>query len=326
MNALTKYPTEQKAAARDAQDPHKELPLALSDAPDKKGTLDSIFDHYRAWLPKYQEFAQGRSDFQIEKIIATEHITPATSYQHTLYQLRVMHQGLMQDIVRGIERTRELEYKWKGKPKDEPVWWETERGGKKLCWYDTDHMQYEHEIEELKMSVKDKLLQMETFTKVLAAMEAKHGGEFAAADLDAEEPEYWKLRLARQMTDDYLDRQTGLGGGNIRTLRMAVAESPVAGSKNKVEDFPDLFNAALGGREAASKILNEVNEMLLRGMNSLGQGGSSALENRTSPKIESARDTAPRFLSEEEEEAALIKRLGEVGISVSKDQPKDKQD
>ncbi len=100
-------------------------------------------------------------------MIATEHVTPVASYQHTLFQLRVLHQALMQDIVRGIERTRELEYKWKDKPKEEPVWWELERGGKKLCWYDTDHLQYEHEMEELKMSVKDKLLQMETFTKVL---------------------------------------------------------------------------------------------------------------------------------------------------------------
>src|SRR6185437_13179949 len=111
------------------------------------------------------------------------------------------------DIVRGIERTRELEYKWKDKPKTEPVWWETERGGKKLCWYDTDHLQYEHEMEELKMSVRDKLLQMETFSKVLAAMETAHGGPFTAEELNAEEPEYWKLRLARQMTDEYMDRQ-----------------------------------------------------------------------------------------------------------------------
>jgi hypothetical protein len=299
---------------------HNELPLALSDAPDKKSTLDSIFDHYRAWLPKYQEFSQGRSNFQIEKIIATEQVTPAASYQHTLYQLRVMHQGLMQDIVRGIERTREIEYKWKDRPKSEPVWWDLERGGKKLCWYDTDQLQYQHEMEELKMSVRDKLLQMETFSKVLAAMEEAHGGAFTAKELNAEEPEYWKLRLARQMTDEYMDRQTGLGSGNIRSLRMAVAESPLPGSRNKVEDFPDLFNAALGGREAAAKILNDVNEALLRGMNALGAGENSALGGEPSQTRENIPGkSAPGFLSEEEEEAALIKRLSEVGINISND-------
>src|SRR3569623_665647 len=170
-----KNPDNQKTPQR--QEPlQKELPLALSDAPDKKGTLDSILDHYRAWLPKYQEISQGRSNFQIEKMIATEQVTPAASYQHTLYQLRVLHQSLMQEIVRGIERTSEIEFKWKDKPKDEPLWWDNERGGKKLCWYDTDRLQHEHEIEELKMSVRDKLLQMETFSKVLSSMEDAHGG------------------------------------------------------------------------------------------------------------------------------------------------------
>ncbi len=154
------------------------LPLALASEPGSEDTLNTIVNHYRSWLPKYHELAQGRSNFQIEKIIATEQMTPVASYQHTLFQLRIMHQGLMQDIVTGIERTREIDYKWKNKPHDQPVWWDNDRGGKKLCWYDTDHLQYEHEMEELKMSVKDKLLQMETFTKVLAAMERKHGTHF----------------------------------------------------------------------------------------------------------------------------------------------------
>ncbi len=80
------------------------------------------------------------------------------------------------------------------------------------------------------------------------------------------------------MSDEYLDRQTGLGTGNIRSLRMAVAESPVEGSRNKVEDFPDLFNAVLGGREAATKVLNEVNDLLLRQMGSLGAADAGPLD------------------------------------------------
>ena len=300
----------------------KELPLALSEDLGKKGTITAILEHYNAWLPKYQELAQGRSNFQIEKMIATEHVTPVASYQHTLFQLRVLHQALMQDIVRGIERTREIEYKWKDKPKEEPVWWEVERGGKKLCWYDTDHLQLEHEMEELKMSVKDKLLQMETFTKVLSAMEEKHEGAFTREELNDEEPEYWKWRLARQMSDEYLDRQTGLGTGNIKSLRMAVAESPIEGSTNKIEDFPDLFNAVLGGRDAAVEVLNRVNDRLLKDMGSVGGG---------TPDASLAEEAPVAKLSEEKPKAQhaggmarpqggddALERLGSVGISVSR--------
>jgi len=320
---MSKKDTDNKQESRP---PQEGLPLALSDDLGKKDTIAAILEHYNAWLPKYQELAQGRSNFQIEKIIATEHVTPVASYQHTLFQLRVLHQALMQDIVRGIERTRELDYKWKDKPKEEPIWWEVERGGKKLCWYDTDHLQYEHEMEELKMSVKDKLLQMETFTKVLGAMEHKHGGTFTREELNDEEPEYWKWRIARQMTDEYLDHQTGLGTGNIKSLRMAVAESPIEGSANRIEDFPDLFNAVLGGREAASKVLNEVNDTLLRGMSSLGSSTADSILQEAPAKAELEWGEAHQ--KKEQPSARIapntmgpgsgpLERLNNVGIAVS---------
>jgi hypothetical protein len=176
-------------------------------------------------------------------------------------------------------------------------------------------------MEELKMSVKDKLLQMETFTKVLAAMERKHGHAFTQKELNAEEPEYWKLRLARQMSDEYLDRQTGLGTGNIRSLRMAVAESPLEGSRNKVDDFPDLFNAVLGGREAATKVLNEVNDILLRQMGSLGAAEPAALptmaaEEPSPQAAPSARVEAPA--STMSPSGDPLERLESVGITVSR--------
>lgn len=279
---------------KEAREP---LPLKLSDELKEYSTLEQIRDHYAAWLPKYQEFSQGRSDFQIEKLIATEQVTPAASYQHTLFQLRSLHQSLMQDIVRGIERTREIAYKWKGKSKDEPLWWEQEQGGKKLCWYDTDQMTYTHEMEELKMSVRDKIYQIETLTRVLSAMEEKNGGMFTRAQLNAEEPEYWKMRFARQMADEYLDRKTGLGTGNIRSLRMAIAEPVVAGSKNVVEDFPDVFNAVLSGKQSAEEVMNEINEQLLRYMNALGtSSGEDILK----------------------EGQASLEKLKHVGIGISK--------
>lgn len=290
------------------------LSLTLFESIDKKDTLDVIIGHYKAWLPKYQELAQGRSNFQIEKIVATEHVTPAASYQHTLFQLRVLHQALINDFVLGIEKTREFEYKWKDKPRSEPQWWHLERGGKKLCWYDTDLLTHEHEMEELKMSVKDKLLQLETFTKVLRSMEEKHQGMFTHEDLNEEEPEYWKLRLARQMVDSYMDRETGLGSGNIKSLRMALSDSPVEGSKNRIEGFPDIFNGVLGSREKALEIMNEVNETLFEEMNALGsQDGEGRLSKPVPQESLPASDAKSAASSGPSE----LEKLRSVGIGIS---------
>lgn len=290
------------------QKSNEALDLSLVEQVGDKGTLDSVIEHYRSWLPKYQELAQGRSNFQIEKMIATEHATPAASYQHTLYQLRVLHQALMNDFIEGIEKIREFEYKWKDKSHTEPQWWKQGKQ-EKLCWYDTDRLRHEHEIEELKMSVKDKLLQMETFTKVLKSMEEAHGGTFTQAELNAEEPEYWKLRLARQMGDSYLDQKTGLGSGNIRSLRMGLADSPIPESQNRIEDFPDIFNAVLGGPEAAKEVINEVNELLFTEMNTLGKTSAE--------RKQIANDTKSQPETSTQDTSDAIARLRSIGIGLA---------
>ncbi len=292
------------------------LPLTLTEQLGKKDTLDKVLEHYRSWLPRYQEFAQGRSNFQIEKMIATEHATPAASYQHTLYQLRVLHQSLINDFVRGIEQQRTFDYKWGEADKTKPQWWD-EGKEKKLCWYDTDLLRHQHEIEELKMSVKDKLIQLQTFTKVLTAMEEKHGGIFTQAELDAEEPEYWKMRFARQMADEYLDKQTGLGTGNLKSLRMAMAESPIPGSRNKVEDFPDLLNAVLSGRETGLEALNAVNEQLFGYMNSLGANSVSTLSAKTDSPQESLQSPQRPATIATPDPKAQLNRLKQAGLGIS---------
>jgi len=317
-----------KAKQQSAQE---SLPLTLTDKLGRTDTLDTILDHYTAWLPKYQSFSQGRSNFQIEKMIATEHATPAASYQHTLYQLRVLHQSLINDFISGIESKRLFEYKWSDTDQTKPQWWENGKEGKQLCWYDTDRIRHEHQLEELKMSVKDKLLQLDTFTKILHEMEKKHGGDFSQNDLEAEEPEYWRLRIARQMADEYLDRQTGLGTGNLKTLRMATADSPLPDSKNRVENFPDLLNAVLEGREPSLKVLNDLNEELFGHMNNLGGAQSKASLEDTKPaepKTESApalgkstdatQTQSATSKPPTEETIAKLKSAG-IGVSRSED-------
>jgi len=255
------------------------LPITLTEEIGKKSTLEAVMEHYEAWLPKYHELAQGRSNFQIEKMIAAEHVTPAAAYQHTLYQLRVLHQSLLNDFIQGIEDIREFEYKWEEADRSKPLKWTTQRGGVKLCWYDIDKLKHEHSLKELKTSVKDKILQLETFTKVLLAMEDKHNGPYTQKELNAEEPEYWKLRLASQMSDQYLDRQTGLGTGNLKSLRMAMAQSPLPESKNMIEDFPDLLNATVAGPTEAFNVLNQINEELFKNMDHLGKKDLAKISN-----------------------------------------------
>ncbi len=53
---MTNKDTNRKETPRQTQ---KGLPLALSEDLGKKGTIGAILEHYNAWLPKYQELAQG---------------------------------------------------------------------------------------------------------------------------------------------------------------------------------------------------------------------------------------------------------------------------
>ena len=255
---------------------HKENELTVS---DKTDGLNKVFEDFTKWVPQYDEFAQGRTNFQIEKFITMEEGLPAHAYVHTLYQTRVMRGELLREVKESIELTRTFEYKWKGKNKEEPIWWETTEGGKKLCWHDTDEMEFKHRVIDMTISMKDKMLQLKLFDDVLEALEEKNGKPFTREQYLMEEPEYWSLRFQRQIMDDYIMAKTGINAGNSKSVRLAMASSPLPDSVNQIKEFPNLIPTLLEGDPAkVASVFNEVTMNLIKGYDSTTLKESGLLE------------------------------------------------
>jgi hypothetical protein len=217
--------------------------------------LKDVLDQYLSQTDKYDEFAQGRTNFQIEKFIGVEEATPAAAYAFSLLQTRVMRAELHREVKEAIEYIRTFEYKWKNKDKNEPIWW-GKGDNEKLCWYDTDESEFMLKVHAISISVKDKLLQLKTFDKMLSSMEEKNGRPFTREQFQAEEPEYWKLRFMRQMTDAVIGRMTGMSEGDVKSARMAIAPSPIPESNNQIKDFPNLLDAYMNAPNPTAVISN----------------------------------------------------------------------
>src|SRR4051812_46947112 len=100
--------------------------------------LSSVMANFMKWYPRYNEFAQGRTPFQIEKYVAMEETTPAECYANTLFQTRSMRAELLREVKEAIDMMRLHTLKWDGKDKNQPLEWGTKDGMPNYIWFDTD--------------------------------------------------------------------------------------------------------------------------------------------------------------------------------------------
>ncbi len=259
------------------------LPTIITVNDDEKHSMETVFSDYLKWQDRYEEFSQGRTNFQIEKFIALEDGTPAHNYVNTLYQTRVMRGEFMREVKRGIELERNFAYKWndhlnKYGP-DVPLASKDENGNEKFIWYDLEKIDHDHTIIELKMSMKDKLQQLETFNAILAKMEENNGGPFTKEQYENEAPEYWEKRFERQAIDDIIATRLGMNTGNTKSIRQALAPTILPNSVNQVN--PDaligkLINGEIDPSEAITEGNKRINELY-------AEMSKPALENKSDP-------------------------------------------
>jgi len=172
---------------------------------------------------KFAEFAQRKSDFQIEKFIAcSDSIIPSHQYRHVLAQMRVALTELKRRIIdrerQDRKRSRALEHQYED--------------------YDLDVAETETEIESLTYDIDSKLIEVNQYAKILDQLELNNGKPFTNKDYQADEPEYWRRRFARQLHDSVIDRQTGCGEGNLVAMREAVYDPILVGSDNQIDILP----------------------------------------------------------------------------------------
>lgn len=193
-------------------------------------TIDNHETYRDKLKERFHEFAQRKSDFQVEKFIACSDSTiPTHMYRHTLAQMRIALTELKRRIIDRERRTRVRDRAQEGGHED----------------WDLDVASAETEIESLTYDIESKLIEVNQYARILEHLESEHGKPFTNEEFQANEPEYWRRRFARQLYDSMMDRQTGCGQGNLVAMREACYPPILPDSVNQLEEMPtDLVELA----------------------------------------------------------------------------------
>lgn len=290
------------------------LPTTVVVDENQSFTAETVYSDYLKWLPKYEEFAQGRTNFQIEKFVALEDGTPANNYVNVLFQTRTMRSEFMREVKRGIELQRNFDYRWNKHIEEHgpevPLEVADENNGKKFIWYDLEKFELEHTVSELRLSIKDKIQQLELFDAILNQLEENNGGEFTKDQLEKEAPEYWEKRFERQAVDEIISARLGVSTGNAKSIRQAMAPTILKDSPNQITKENPLVKRLIDGKFDVLDAINEGNRSIEELYKSNTQKGFLTNSSKVTEKIEDKSETKdeddPYALSEE-----LLKKLME---------------
>jgi hypothetical protein len=189
------------------------------------------------WKESERELSQGRSNFQIEKFIIHDNFTVPSAFKSAIINRKSVAENLLNGIQEAKRIVREFHYKWDGKDKSQPIWWKTREGGEELCWYDMDEFNFHRFIDGLNAGFKAQVSELEFFDKMIEKLIELNGGHPPTkAEFDADQPVYWERRFANQALDELLAAQTGVSGGNIRSMRRASAPTVLDDDVNRIKE------------------------------------------------------------------------------------------
>jgi glycosyltransferase involved in cell wall biosynthesis len=258
--------------------------------------LERVFDEVFRWEKEDKELAQGRSNFQIEKFIALDNFTIPSAFQAMLKNRRIMAEGLFSKITEMKEHQREFDYKWNEADRDQPLEWFTKDGGKKLHWYDLDFLNLQNFLKSSELEIRDRVQQIEFFDQILDKLVEMNNGPVTRAQFEAEDHVYWERRFANQAMDEMLSRTTGIGIGNIHSMRRASAPTLVSDDVNRIKDpFPDL-GMALSGTEGQMEFLIALQQKVMAGIESVTGETVGKLPNKSDieRRLDRIHATPPR--------------------------------
>ena len=205
-------------------------------------TLNNHETYQEKLRDQFNEFAQRKSDFQIEKFIACSDGTiPSHQYRHVLAQMRIALTELKRRIIdrerRDRKRNRALEQLYED--------------------YDLDVAEAETEMESLTYDIESKLIEVNMYARILEQLEKDNGKPFTNEDYQNDEPEYWRRRFARQIHDSVIDRETGCGQGNLIAMREACTDTIIPDSPNIIDVLPTEMHELCNIAEGKTMILIE---------------------------------------------------------------------
>jgi hypothetical protein len=172
-------------------------------------------------IKREKDFAQKRTNFQIEKFIGCSEYTPITQFRLLSHNSFVILQEVRKELISIERKQRQLGRKEKSKHIDK----------------DLDILDLELEIENCNIRIMGLMKEIDLFEKCCEELEIRNGKPFTPEQLQEEEPLYWSKRLSNQIRQTQLGNQTGMGEGNLNSFENALAEPILKNSINIIENF-----------------------------------------------------------------------------------------
>ena len=245
---------------------------------DSNDFMLRVYNECMKWEESETELASSRSNFQIEKFVIHDNFTIPSAFKAAIINRKSVAEGLLQGIQEAKRISREFHYKWDGKDKTQPIWWENGRGGKELCWYDIDEFNFHRLIRGLNQGFKAVVDELEFFDKIIERLIEMNGGKLVSKEqYDADQPAYWERRLANQSLDDLLAARTGVNAGNIRSMRRASAPTVLPDDVNRTK-------GTFGDPNNPMEFLNALQQQVAKGIEEIS-GMVNIFEGKEEPKV-----------------------------------------
>lgn len=218
--------------------------------------LEKASEEALRWHKEDLELAQSRSNFQIEKFIALDSPSIPASFHSLLVNRRVMADNILNKVVEIKEKVREFEYKWKDENEDTPLQWND-----KLCWKDLDEVRLKHYLKSCEIELKDYYQQVVFFDKLLNKLIEKNGGPITKEQFENEDHIYWERRFSNQAFDNMIGTRTGIGAGDVASIRKACAPTILDNDVNRIKSqFPTSQGALINPGEYLDELQKKIDE------------------------------------------------------------------
>jgi hypothetical protein len=229
--------------------------------------LDNVLKNHE----KDKEFAQGRTNFQLEKFALLETYTVETAYESVLKSRRQMASGYYAKILEISRKFREFSYRWDNvEDKSQPVEWKYNDGpggsSTRLLWHDLDQLELESFVREAELEILDRLAQMKHLDRMMVKIVENNGNKVPTRkDMDKTENIYWERRFAEQLGDELI--AASLGGasiGNIHSMRRGTSPALVD-ENNVIKNGYMSLGEAISSPEGRMKFLQDLQTKVASG-------------------------------------------------------------
>lgn len=209
----------------------------------KDARFNVVEDRLAKMYERAMEFCQSRSKHQLAKFVCYDEHTLITRYRHMSHNSYVTMQEIRRMLIDRERSIRKLQKLQKRQAESKDL---------KEDDIDLDIYELSRQLEESEIRIKGLLKEVDYMEAICDELEKQNGKPFTAEQWEAEEPEYWRKRFARQMHNAQIGNKLGIGEGNYMSYLMSLEKSPLNDGQEirpiNLGDINEIAMAALEGR------------------------------------------------------------------------------